>query len=143
MDVNRAADLYAQGRTLREIAAKHRQPFACSLDRLFACAQQSIAIGWKRMRQPLLALWPRLLPMWSCPFCGRTGQRSKEHVWPRVAAKYPAARGLMNGYRGERFQRQEDLMYADWPRRCSSSKTSNGKHRVSTPTTTSIQMVYP
>jgi hypothetical protein len=33
----------------------------------------------------------RLLPIGSCPFCGRTGQRSKEHVWPRVAAKVPGS----------------------------------------------------
>jgi hypothetical protein len=51
--------------------------------------------------------------MWSCPFCGRTGQRSKEHVWPRWLQKYPAAKALMNGYMGERYQRQGHLMYID------------------------------
>jgi hypothetical protein len=51
--------------------------------------------------------------MWACPFCGRTGQRSKEHVWPQWLRRYPAHEVFGQGYKGQRFTRAEQVMNLD------------------------------
>jgi hypothetical protein len=48
--------------------------------------------------------------MWSCPFCGRTGQRSKEHVWPQWLRRYPAFAEMNQGYTGQRSEWTEYIL---------------------------------
>jgi hypothetical protein len=42
--------------------------------------------------------------MWSCPFCDRTGQRSKEHVWAQWLRRCPMFAEMNEGYTGQRSE---------------------------------------
>lgn len=54
--------------------------------------------------------------MWSCPFCGRSGQRTKEHVWPRWLRRYPMYAVMNDGYAGQRFKQIEHEVIQDGDR---------------------------
>ena len=81
--------LAMQPRGVRLVLGRHAASVAAGADRTYV-------VAWS--------------VVWSCPFCGRTGQRTKEHVWPRWLHNYPAAKELMLGYEGERFQRREPFV---------------------------------
>lgn len=51
--------------------------------------------------------------MWTCPFCGRPDQRSKEHVWPQWLRQYPAFEELNEGYTGQRYRSMEQVVTQD------------------------------
>src|SRR5665811_288369 len=40
---------------------------------------------------------------WTCPFCGKVGRRSKEHVWPQWLHDSPVAQELLRSAHGERI----------------------------------------
>lgn len=51
--------------------------------------------------------------MWTCPFCGRPDQRSREHVWPRWLRQYPAFEKLNDSYTGQRYRSTEQVVTRD------------------------------
>lgn len=50
---------------------------------------------------------------WVCPFCGRAGQRTKDHVWPKWLRNYPMYEVMNNGYTGQRFEEAQHVMTKD------------------------------
>jgi len=48
-----------------------------------------------------------------CPFCGRNGVRTSEHVWAQWLSKYEGARVLMDGKHGERIVKRSTLLRPD------------------------------